>query len=253
MDEKTTGEAYDVPTTETGQLLYEGKAKQLYATEDPGILLMRYKDDATAYDGKKHAVIAGKGALNNAISAIFFARLEAAGVPTHYVRKVSELECLVRRVRLLPLEVIVRNRVAGSMARRYGLEEGIVMAHPTVEFDLKSDSLGDPLVTEEQIVVLGWATADEVAEIRRLALGVNEVLGADLIARKVILADFKLEFGRDTDGRLVVADEVSPDTCRFWDADTLEKLDKDRFRRDLGGLEEAYAEMLRRLGGEAGR
>lgn len=236
---------------DAGEALYEGKAKKLFATDDPSTLLMLYKDDATAFDGKKHAVIAGKGALNNAISAIFFARLEAAGIPTHYVRKVSELECLVRRVRLFPLEVIVRNRVAGSMARRYGLEEGIVMAHPTVEFDLKSDPLGDPLVTEEQIVVLGWATADEVAEIRRLALEVNEVLSADLIARKVILVDFKLEFGRDADGRIVVADEVSPDTCRFWDAETLEKLDKDRFRRDLGGLEAAYTEMLRRLGGEA--
>jgi phosphoribosylaminoimidazole-succinocarboxamide synthase len=233
-----------------GTLLYEGKAKKLFATDDPNLLVMRYKDDATAFDGTKHAVIAGKGALNNAISAIFFARLEAAGVPTHYVEKRSELECLVRRVSLFPLEVIVRNRVAGSMARRYGLEEGIVLAHPTVEFDLKSDPLHDPLVTEEQIVVLGWATADEVAEIRRLALKVNAVLSADLLARKVILVDFKLEFGRDPGGRIVVADEVSPDTCRFWDADSLEKLDKDRFRRDLGGLEAAYTEMLRRLGGE---
>jgi phosphoribosylaminoimidazole-succinocarboxamide synthase len=232
-----------------GELLYEGKAKQLFATEDPTLLRMRYKDDATAFDGKKHAVIAGKGQLNNAISAIFFARLEEAGVPTHFVRRLSDLECLVRRVRLFPLEVIVRNIVAGSMARRYGLEEGIVLAHPTVEFDLKNDALGDPLVTEEQIAVLGWATEEEVAEIRRLALRVNEVLSADLSGRGVVLVDFKLEFGRDPEGRIVVADEISPDTCRFWDAKTREKLDKDRFRRDLGGLEEAYAEMLRRLGG----
>jgi phosphoribosylaminoimidazole-succinocarboxamide synthase len=240
-------------TAASGELLYEGKAKQLFATENPTILRMRYKDDATAFDGKKHAVIAGKGALNNAISAIFFARLEAAGVPTHFVAKTGELECLVKRVRLFPLEVIVRNRVAGSMARRYGLEEGIVLAHPSVEFDLKSDPLGDPLVTEEQIALLGWATEEEIAEIRRLALRVNEVLSADLAGRGVVLVDFKLEFGRDADGRIVVADEVSPDTCRFWDSATGEKLDKDRFRRDLGGLEEAYTEMLRRLGGEAPR
>ncbi len=233
-----------------GTLLYEGKAKQLFATEDASVLRMRYKDDATAFDGTKHAVIAGKGALNNAISAIFFARLADAGVPTHYVRKVSTLECLVRRVRLFPLEVIVRNRVAGSMAKRYGLEEGIVLPRPTVEFDLKSDALHDPIVPEEQIVALGWATAEELAEIRRLALRVNDVLGQDLLGRGVILVDFKLEFGRDPDERIVVADEVSPDTCRFWDARTLEKLDKDRFRRDLGGLEEAYTEMLRRLGGD---
>jgi len=234
-----------------GQLLYEGKAKRMYATADPDELLMRYKDDATAFDGKKHAVIAGKGALNNAISAIFFGALDAAGVPTHYVRKLGPVECLVRRVRLFPLEVIVRNLVAGSMARRYGLEEGTPMRRPTVEFDLKSDALSDPLVTEEQIIVLGWATEDEVAEIRRLALSVNEVLSHHLSARGVILVDFKLEFGRDPDGRIVVADEISPDTCRFWDAQTRDKLDKDRFRRDLGGLEEAYTEMLRRLGGGA--
>ena len=236
-----------------GQLLYEGKAKRLYATAEPDELLMRYKDDATAFDGTKHAVIAGKGALNNAISAIFFARLEAAGVPTHYVRKTGPVECVVRRVRLFPLEVIVRNLVAGSMARRYGIEEGTPMAHPTVEFDLKSDALHDPLVTEEQIAVLGWASEAEVAEIRRLALRVNEVLSEDLAGRGVILVDFKLEFGRDPSGRIVIADEISPDTCRFWDATTREKLDKDRFRRDLGGLEEAYVEMLRRLGGEAPR
>ena len=234
-----------------GQLLYEGKAKQLYATDRPGILRMRYKDDATAFNGVKHALIDGKGALNNAISAIFFARLAAAGIPTHYVEKTGPIECLVRKVRLFPLEVIVRNLVAGSMAKRYGIEEGTPLARPTVEFDLKNDALGDPLVTEEQVELLGWATAEEVAEIRRLALEVNRVLGEDLRARGVILVDFKLEFGRDEAGRIVVADEVSPDTCRFWDAKTRERLDKDRFRRDLGGLEEAYTEMLRRLGGGA--
>jgi len=232
-----------------GQLLYEGKAKMLFATETPHLLRMRYKDDATAFDGTKHATIAGKGALNNAISAIFFARLEAAGIPTHYVRKLNDLECLVREVRLFPLEVIVRNRVAGSMARRYGLEEGRILAHPSVEFDLKSDALHDPLVTEEQTVLLGWASQEELDAIRALALRVNEVLADDLRGRGVILVDFKLEFGRDEAGTIVVADEVSPDTCRFWDASTLDKLDKDRFRRDLGGLEEAYREMLRRLGG----
>ncbi len=233
-----------------GTLLYEGKAKQLYATEDPELLLMHYKDDATAFDGQKKATISGKGQLNQAISDVFFRLLEERRIPTHHVRRLNGTDSLVRRVTLFPLEVIVRNRVAGSMAKRYGLEEGLVLAHPTVEFDLKSDLLGDPLMTEEQIAVLGLATEAELQELRRIALEVNHVLSEHLAARDVLLVDFKLEFGRLADGTLVVADEISPDTCRFWDAKTLEKLDKDRFRRDLGGLEEAYTEMLRRLGGQ---
>ncbi|MBE3555716.1 MAG: phosphoribosylaminoimidazolesuccinocarboxamide synthase [Firmicutes bacterium] len=232
-----------------GEMLYEGKAKQLYTCNLPDCYVMFYKDDATAFDGKKKAKISGKGALNNAISAIFFEMLQQAGVPTHHVRKLSENESLVRKVDLFPLEVIVRNLVAGSMAKRLGLQEGTPLRHPTVEFDYKSDPLGDPLVTEEQVAVLGWATEEEVDEMRRLALRVNDVLSADLLRRNVLLVDFKLEFGKDTDGQIVVADEISPDTCRFWDVQTHAKLDKDRFRRDMGGVEEAYQEMLHRLGG----
>jgi phosphoribosylaminoimidazole-succinocarboxamide synthase len=231
-----------------GEPLYEGKAKQLFIGPQEDLLIMHFKDDATAFDGKKRAQIQGKGSLNCAISSILFGVLEKAGVATHFVERLNDTDMLVRRVQLFPLEVIVRNRVAGSMARRLGLEEGRVLARPTVEFDYKSDALGDPLVTEEQVAVLGWATEEEVKELRRLALTVNEILSRHLLDRGVLLVDFKLEMGRDAQGRILVADEISPDTCRFWDAQTLEKLDKDRFRRDLGGVEDAYAEMLRRLG-----
>lgn len=236
--------------TALGTLLYEGKAKQLFATEDPEVFRMHYKDDATAFDGQKKASISGKGQLNQAISDVFFQILESHSIQTHHMRRISDTDSLVRRVRLLPLEVIVRNRAAGSMAKRYGLEEGLALSHPTVEFCLKSDALSDPLMTEEQIVVLGLATEPQLQALRRIALAVNRVLSEHLAARDVLLIDFKLEFGHLADGTLVVADEISPDTCRFWDAKTLEKMDKDRFRRDLGGLEEAYTEMLRRLGGQ---
>lgn len=230
-------------------LLYEGKAKQLFATEDPDVLRIHYKDDATAFDGQKKAVIAGKGELNQAITDIFFRLLEEQGIPTHHIRRIGPRDSLVKRVAIVPLEVIVRNRVAGSMAKRYGLEEGRALPHPTVEFCLKSDRLSDPLIPEEQIVALGIATEADVAEFRRLALAVDRVLTDHLAARNVLLIDFKLEFGRCDDGSILLADEISPDTCRFWDASTLDKLDKDRFRRDLGGLTDAYTDMLHRLGG----
>lgn len=234
---------------ERRELLYEGKAKQIYATSDPGLVWVRYKDDATAFDGKKRATIAGKGELNNRISAIFFERLGAAGIPHHFVRRLSPTEQLVRKVAIVPLEVVVRNRAAGSMARRLGLEEGTPLARPVVELYYKDDALGDPMVNDDHALVLGWVTDKELAEMKRLALAANEVLQADLAERDVLLVDFKLEFGRADDGQLLLADEISPDTCRFWDKTTLEKLDKDRFRRDLGGVTEAYREMLRRLGG----
>jgi len=231
------------------ELLYEGKAKQIYATSDPELYWVRYKDDATAFDGKKRATIVGKGELNNRISAIFFEQLGHAGIPHHFVRRLSSTEQLVRKVAIVPLEVVVRNRAAGSMARRLGLEEGMPLARPVVELYYKDDSLGDPLVNDDHALVLGWVTEAELAEMKRLALAVNGVLQAYLAERDVLLVDFKLEFGRAGDGTILLADEISPDTCRFWDKDTLEKLDKDRFRRDLGGVTEAYREMLRRLGG----
>lgn len=231
------------------ELLYEGKAKQIYATSDPDLFWVRYKDDATAFDGKKRATIQGKGELNNRISAIFFEHLGKAGIPHHFVRLLSPTEQLVRKVSIIPLEVVVRNRAAGSMARRLGLEEGLPLVRPILELYYKNDSLGDPLVNSEHALVLGWVKEAELAEMRRLALAVNEALQAFLAARDVLLIDFKLEFGRTADGQVILADEISPDTCRFWDSRTLEKLDKDRFRRDLGGVQEAYQEMLRRLGG----
>ncbi len=234
---------------ERRELLYEGKAKQIFATSDPKLYWVRYKDDATAFDGKKRATIAGKGELNNRISAIFFDRLGQAGIPHHFVRRLSPTEQLVRKVTIVPLEVVVRNRAAGSMARRLGLEEGMVLTRPIVELYYKDDALGDPLVNDDHALVLGWVTEAELAEMKRLALAVNDVLQAVLIERDVLLVDFKLEFGRTDSGQLLLADEISPDTCRFWDRNTLEKLDKDRFRRDLGGVTEAYQEMLRRLGG----
>lgn len=232
-----------------GSLLYEGKAKELFATEDPDVLRVHYKDDATAFNGQKKAVIAGKGELNQAMTDIFFRLLEEHGIRTHHVRRIGPRDSLVRRVAIVPLEVIVRNRVAGSMATRYGLEEGRTLPHPTVEYCLKSDRLNDPLMPEAHVVALGLATEAELAEFRRLALEVDRVLTDHLAARNVLLIDFKLEFGRLPDGTILLADEISPDTCRFWDASTLDKLDKDRFRRDLGGLEDAYADMLGRLAG----
>ena len=229
------------------ELLYEGKAKKVYATEDPALLVVAYKDDATAFNGKKKGTIAGKGVVNNRMSNFLMERLEEAGVPTHLVRELSERETLVKKVDIIPLEVVVRNVSAGSFSRRYGVEEGLVFAAPTVEFSYKNDALDDPLIPECHILALALALEDELEVIRGLALRINAFLRAFWAERGVTLVDFKLEFGRLPDGRIVLADEISPDTCRLWDSSTGEKLDKDRFRRDLGGVEEAYAEIARRL------
>lgn len=236
---------------EKREQLYEGKAKRIYRTSLADQYWVEYKDDATAFNGEKKGTIAGKGELNNRITAIFFSLLKERGIDNHFIRLLSPTEQLVRKVEIIPLEVVVRNIAAGSLAKRLGLAEGTVLPHPVVEFYYKDDTLGDPLVNHSHIKVLGVAGEDELAVLERIGLQVNEVLQGYLRERGVILVDFKLEFGRTPEGEILLADEISPDTCRFWDAETMEKLDKDRFRRDLGHVEEAYREMLKRLGGEA--
>jgi phosphoribosylaminoimidazole-succinocarboxamide synthase len=234
-----------------GEMLYEGKAKQVFATEDPTLVIVHYKDDATAFDGKKRGTIANKGELNNHMTAIFFGMLGERGIQTHFVELLNERDQLVKKVSIVPIEVVVRNIAAGSLSKRLGLPEGQDLPRPIVELYYKDDELGDPLINDDHIAILNLATPEQVAQIRATALAINDILTAYLSDRKVLLVDFKLEFGLDADGNLLLADEISPDTCRFWDADTREKLDKDRFRRDLGGVEEAYQEMFRRLGGVA--
>ena len=227
--------------------LYEGKAKRVYATEDPELLIVSYKDDATAFNGLKKGTIAGKGVINNQMSNRLMARLADAGVPTHFVQELNDRETLVRKVEIVPLEVIVRNIAAGSFSKRYGVPEGVVFARPTVEFSYKNDDLGDPLLNTDHALAIGLATEEEIAAIRKYALAVNDFLRAFWAEAGVTLVDFKLEFGRTSDGTIILADEISPDTCRLWDSKTQEKLDKDRFRRDMGGVEEAYQEIMRRL------
>ena len=229
-------------------LLYEGKAKRMYATEDPGVLRVYYKDDATAFNAAKKGTIEGKGIVNNLLSAYFFRRLAAAGIPTHFLQRVSPREMLVRKAAIIPVEVIVRNRAAGSMARRLGLKEGTPLLHPCIEYSYKNDALNDPLVPRSYVTALKWADGEELRQIEEWALAVNEILQAELAAADLELIDFKLEFGRATDG-LLLADEISPDTCRFWEKGTGRKLDKDRFRHDLGQVEEAYREVLQRITG----
>ena len=229
------------------EMIYEGKAKRVYATDDPELLIVDYKDDATAFNGEKRGTIVGKGVINNQMSNRLMRRLEQAGVPTPFVEELSERETLVRRVEIVPLEVIVRNRSAGSFSKRYGVEEGRVFDAPTIEFSYKNDALGDPLINSSHVIALSLATPEELELIRRYAFRVNEVLSALWASRGITLVDFKLEFGRLADGTIVLADEISPDTCRLWDSATGKKLDKDRFRRDLGGVEDAYAEVMRRL------
>ena len=232
---------------EKREMLYEGKAKRVYATEDPELLIVSYKDDATAFNGLKKGTIAGKGVINNEMSNRLMQRLEKAGDPTHFVEELSERETLVKRVQIVPLEVIIRNIAAGSFSKRYGVEEGVVFSEPTIEFSYKNDELGDPLLNTSHALALGLATQEEIDTIRRLAFQTNDLLRAFWSSCGVTLVDFKLEFGRLSDGTVILADEISPDTCRLWDAATGEKLDKDRFRRDLGGVEDAYAEVMRRL------
>ena len=227
--------------------LYEGKAKKVFKTDVPALLIVDYKDDATAFNGLKKGSIAGKGVINNQMSNRLMAKLEKAGVPTHFVQELSPRETLVKKVSIVPLEVIVRNLSAGSFAKRYGVEEGIVFDAPTIEFSYKNDELGDPLLNSYHALALKLATAEEIDTIKRYAFQVNDFLKALWAECGVILVDFKLEFGRLADGSIVLADEISPDTCRLWDEKAHEKLDKDRFRRDLGGVEDAYAEIMKRL------
>lgn len=234
-------------------LLYEGKAKKVFATSDPGVVRVLYKDDATAFNGEKRGTIAGKGAINNQMSNLLFRYLEEHGVPTHFVEEISERETLVRKVEIIPIEVVIRNIAAGSFSKRFGIEEGTPLERPLVEFYYKNDALGDPLVTDDHALILHLATADDLAELRRLALAVNDLLVQRFRAVGLILVDFKLEFGRLPSGEIVLADEISPDTCRLWDERTREKMDKDRFRRDLGGVEEAYQEVWARLKGGVAR
>lgn len=227
--------------------LYEGKAKKVFETDDPALLIVSYKDDATAFNGLKKGTIAGKGVINNRMSNLLMARLERQGIPTHFVKELNDRETLVRRVSIVPLEVIVRNIAAGSFSKRYGVEEGVVFDSPTIEFSYKNDALGDPLIGEYHALALHLATIDELETIKRYSFAVNEALKTFWLECGVTLVDFKLEFGRLPDGKIVLADEISPDTCRLWDCKTGEKLDKDRFRRDLGGVEDAYAEVMKRL------
>jgi len=232
---------------EKREQIYEGKAKKVFATDDPQLLIVSYKDDATAFNGLKKGTIAGKGVINNRMSNRLMQRLEKAGVPTHFVEELSERETVVKRVSIVPLEVIVRNVAAGSFAKRYGIPEGGVFDEPSVEFSYKNDELGDPLLAESHIFALRLATRDELELIRSMALKINSELKAFWAECGVTLVDFKVEFGRLADGTIILADEISPDTSRLWDSATGEKLDKDRFRRDLGGVEEAYAEIMKRL------
>ena len=229
--------------------LYEGKAKKVFATDDPALVIVSYKDDATALDGLKKGTIAGKGVVNNKMSDFLFALLEKNGIPTHFVEELNDREALVRKVSIVPLEVIIRNISAGSFAKRYGVEEGIVFAEPTIEFSYKNDELHDPRLNSYHALALGLAAKDEIETIKSMAFRVNDILREYFLRLNVKLVDFKLEFGRLPDGRIVLADEISPDTCRFWDAVTGEKLDKDRFRRDMGGVEGAYQEMMKRVFG----
>ena len=229
------------------ELLYEGKAKKLFITEDPQILRVEYKDDATAFNGQKFDRLKDKGRLNNAITVFFFEHLETKNIPSHFVRKISETEQLVRRVKIIPLEVVVRNVAAGSLSKRIGWEEGKELPHPIVEFYYKDDDLGDPLLAEEHIRLLELASEAQIEELKKRGLAVNEALKSLMLSKGIRLIDFKLEFGLDQKGEILLADEISPDTCRFWDIESGKILDKDRFRRDLGGVTEAYLEIHQRL------
>lgn len=230
------------------EMFYEGKAKKLYSTADPDLVIAHFKDDATAFNAKKRGTIEDKGVINNRMSELFFGILEKAGVKTHFVRRLNDRDMLCKRLEIVPVETVVRNIVAGSMAKRLGREEGETLKWPIVEYYYKSDPLDDPLIYPEHALLFGWATEAELKTIRELALNVNQVLQRFLEERDVILVDFKLEFGRHK-GEILLGDEICPDTCRFWDKATRKKLDKDRFRRDLGDVEDAYQEMLRRVEG----
>jgi len=235
---------------EKHELLYEGKAKRIYATDETGVLWVEYKDSATAFNGVKKSEITGKGILNNEISSLIFANLQEMGIESHFIRKISEIEQLVKQVSIIPLEVVTRNVIAGSLSKRLGIEEGTPLNKPVVEFYYKNDELGDPIITEDHIEILDIASFEEINLLRKKALKINEVLTELFLQLGIRLVDFKLEFGKDADGEILLADEISPDTCRFWDVKTNEKLDKDVFRRDLGDLKTVYTEILNRLKGE---
>lgn len=230
-----------------GKQLYEGKAKKVFETEDTALLIVSYKDDATAFNGLKKGTIVGKGVINNKMSNLLMQRMERWGIPTHFVKELNDRETLVKKVSIVPLEVIVRNMAAGSFSKRYGVEEGVRFDSPTIEFSYKNDALGDPLLNEYHALALHLATPEEIETIKKYSFAANEELKAFWKECGITLVDFKLEFGRLSDGTIVLADEISPDTCRLWDSKTGEKLDKDRFRRDLGGVEDAYAEVMKRL------
>lgn len=230
------------------ELLYEGKAKKVHATDQPQFYIVSYKDDATAFNGQKKGSVVGKGVVNNRMSNFMFRLLEEHGIPTHFVEELNERETAVKKVAIIPLEVIVRNKAAGSLSQRLGLPEGTPMKRTVLEFSYKDDSLGDPMVNDYHILAMELATREEIEEISRMSLAVNEIMVDFFKTVNVDLIDFKLEFGKTPEGAILLSDEISPDTCRFWDSTTGEKLDKDRFRRDMGGVEEAYEEMMRRLG-----
>ena len=234
---------------EIKEMLYEGKAKQVFATENPEIVMVHYKDDATAFNGLKKGTITGKGVINNRVTNFMMQKLEGEGIPTHFVEELNDRDTLVKKVQIVPLEVIIRNISAGSFAKRFGVEEGIVFENPTIEYSYKNDDLGDPMINTAQALALKLATPAEIETIRTMAFRINDVMKAFFKEVGVDLVDFKLEFGRLSDGTIVLADEISPDTCRFWDSKTHEKLDKDRFRRDLGNVEDAYQEMMKRIFG----
>ena len=234
---------------EKKEQLYEGKAKKVFATENPDYCIVSYKDDATAFNGLKKGTILNKGVVNNKVTNFLMQMLEKEGIETHYIKQLSDRETLVKKVEIVPIEVIVRNIAAGSLAKRLGLEEGTPLKSTVLEFCYKNDELGDPMINDYHIAAIGLATKEELEQITKMSLKVNEFLTAYLANLNIELVDFKLEFGR-YDGRIILADEISPDTCRFWDSTTHQKLDKDRFRRDLGGVEEAYEEILMRLMGE---
>ena len=232
---------------EKREQIYEGKAKKVFLTDDPALVIVDYKDDATAFNGLKKGTITGKGVINNKMSNLLMQKLEEAGIPTHFVEELSDRETLVKKVDIVPLEVIIRNIAAGSFSKNYGVKEGTPFDQPTIEFSYKNDDLGDPLINDYHALALKLATKEEIELIKKYAFAVNDYMKAFWKERGVILVDFKLEFGKTADGAIVLADEISPDTCRFWDAKTMEKLDKDRFRRDLGGVEDAYNEIMGRL------
>lgn len=234
---------------EKGEMIYEGKAKQIFSTDQKDQVIVHFKDDATAFDGQKKGQIAEKGRINNKISNFFFKLLEAEGIKTHLIAELSERDSLIKKVDIIPVEVVIRNIVAGSLSKRIGLDEGLVLDEPVLEYYYKNDDLGDPLINNSHIKLLELATENDLEKINKMALKINLVLKGFLKARKIDLVDFKLEFGFTEDGEIILADEISPDTCRFWDSDTKEKLDKDRFRRGLGDVEAAYQEMFTRITG----